>query len=143
MKLSSNDFKNNQLMDSKFSLKGGNKSPHLKWEKHPANAQSFAISCNDPDAPAGDWIHWLVINIPKTVTEIPQGGPVPGEQLANDFGNTNYGGPSPPSGTHHYIFKVYALDVPKLKGVKKKDFYETMEDHSVDSAELIGQYKRK
>jgi len=74
MKLSSNDFKTNQLLDNKFSLRGGNKSPHLKWEGAPAETQSFAISCNDPDAPVGDWIHWLIINIPANVNEIPQGG---------------------------------------------------------------------
>ena len=143
MKLSSNDFKHNQVLDSKFSLRGGNKSPHLKWEKAPPNTKSFAISCNDPDAPAGDWIHWLVINIPKNVTEVPQGGPIPGDQLQNDFGKTGYGGPAPPSGTHRYIFKIYALDVDKLKGVNKKNFYEEMEDHTIISAELVGLYKSK
>jgi len=143
MKLSSNDFKHNQVLDSKFSLRGGNKSPHLKWEKAPPNTKSFAISCNDPDAPAGDWIHWLVINIPKNITEVPQGGPIPGDQLQNDFGKTGYGGPAPPSGTHRYIFKIYALDVDKLKGVNKKNFYEEMEDHTIISAELVGLYKSK
>ncbi|MFW9882512.1 MAG: YbhB/YbcL family Raf kinase inhibitor-like protein, partial [Candidatus Thorarchaeota archaeon] len=123
MKLSSNDFKHNQILDSKFSLRRGNKSPHLKWEKAPLNAKSFAISCNDLDAPAGDWIHWLVVNIPLKVNEVLQGGPVAGDQLQNDFGKTGYGGPAPPSGTHRYIFKVYALDVEKLKGVNKKNFY--------------------
>jgi len=143
MKLTSNDFKDNQLLDSKFSLRGGNKSPHLKWEKVPVNAKSFAISCNDPDAPAGDWIHWLVVNIPKTITEIHQGGPIPGEQLQTDFGKSGYGGPAPPSGTHRYIFKLYALDVDKVKGVNKKNFYEEMEDHTIMSAELVGLYKSK
>ncbi|MFX1600610.1 MAG: YbhB/YbcL family Raf kinase inhibitor-like protein [Promethearchaeota archaeon] len=143
MKLSSNDFKHNQLLDSKFSLRGGNKSPHLKWEKAPPNTKSYALSCNDPDAPAGDWIHWLVVNIPQKVSEIPQGGPIPGDQLQNDFGKTGYGGPAPPSGTHRYKFKIYALDVDKLKSVNKKNFYEEMEDHTIISAELIGLYKSK
>ncbi|MFW9969495.1 MAG: YbhB/YbcL family Raf kinase inhibitor-like protein [Candidatus Odinarchaeota archaeon] len=143
MRLLSNDFRHNQLLDSKFSLRGGNKSPHLKWEKPPPNTKSFAISCNDPDAPAGDWIHWLVVNIPKHITEIPQGGPVPGDQLQTDFGKIGYGGPSPPSGTHRYVFKIYALDVEKLKGINKKNFYEEMEDHTVMSAEIIGLYKSK
>ncbi|MFX1378247.1 MAG: YbhB/YbcL family Raf kinase inhibitor-like protein [Promethearchaeota archaeon] len=143
MKLSSNDFKNNQLLDSKFSLRGANKSPHLKWEKSPPNTKSFAISCNDPDATAGDWIHWLVVNIPKHINEIPQGGPIPGDPLQTDFGKTGYSGPAPPSGTHKYIFKVYALDIDRLKGVNKKNFYEEMEDHSIMSAELVGLYKSK
>ncbi|MFX1419759.1 MAG: YbhB/YbcL family Raf kinase inhibitor-like protein [Promethearchaeota archaeon] len=143
MKLSSNDFKHNKLLDSKFSLRGGNKSPHLKWEKVPSNVKSFAVSCNDPDAPAGDWIHWLVVNIPQKASELPQGGPITGDQLQNDFGKTGYGGPAPPSGTHRYIFKVYALDVEKLKGVNKKNFYEEMEDHTIESAEIIGLYKSK
>ncbi len=142
MKLSSNDFKHNGFLDNKFGYKNKNISPHLKWEKIPAGTKSFALSCNDPDAPAGDWIHWLVVNIPLSTTEIPQGGPVPGTELLNDFGKKGYGGPAPPSGTHRYFFKIYALDKTKLDGVNKKNFFEIIDENSLESAEIIGQFKK-
>ncbi len=142
MKLESKDFKSNELMDKKFSYRGGNKSPHLKWSDIPNGTKSFALSCNDPDAPIGDWIHWYVVNIPSTVKEIPQGGPVPGVELENDFGQKSYGGPSPPSGTHHYVFKIYSLKVDKLKGVTKKNFKEKVKQSTIAAGELIGLYKK-
>ncbi len=142
MKLESKDFKQNELMDKKFSYRGGNKSPHLKWSDAPNGIKSFAISCNDPDAPVGDWIHWYVVNIPSTVKEIAQGGPVPGVELETDFGQKGYGGPSPPSGTHRYVFRVYALKVDKLEGVNKKNFKEKVKQSALATAELIGLYKK-
>ena len=142
MELKSNDFKHNELMDKKFSYRDQNLSPHLRWENVPASTKSFAISCNDPDAPVGDWIHWFIINIPVGITEIPQGGPIPGEELKNDFGQKSYGGPAPPSGTHRYFFRVYALDVEKLEGVKKNSFKEKVKEHTIESAEIIGLYKK-
>ncbi|MFX1276542.1 MAG: YbhB/YbcL family Raf kinase inhibitor-like protein [Promethearchaeota archaeon] len=141
MKLTSNDFMNNELMDKKFSYRGGNISPHLKWDDIPNDTKSFALSCNDPDAPIGDWIHWYVINIPKNIQEIPQGGPIPGEELKNDYGQKGYGGPAPPSGTHRYFFRIYALDQEKLKDVNKKTFQDTIKKHSIAAGELIGLYK--
>ena len=141
MKLISNDIKHNVLMDRKFSYRGGNISPHLKWIEASLDAKSFAISCNDPDAPVGDWIHWLVINIPATTFEIPQGGPVPGIELKNDYGRMGYGGPAPPSGTHRYFFRVYALKVDKLENINKNNFMEKVKQNMIDSTELIGLYK--
>ncbi|MBN1800488.1 MAG: YbhB/YbcL family Raf kinase inhibitor-like protein [Candidatus Lokiarchaeota archaeon] len=142
MKLSSNDFKHNGFLDSKFGYKTKNISPHLKWEKFPPKTMCFALSCNDPDAPSGNWVHWIVINIPAKINEIPQGGPVPGIELVNDFGKKGYGGPAPPSGTHRYNFKVYALDLTKIEGVNKKNFEELIEDHALDSAEITGLFKK-
>ncbi|MHA1294900.1 MAG: YbhB/YbcL family Raf kinase inhibitor-like protein [Promethearchaeota archaeon] len=142
MKILSNDFKHNELMDKKFSYRDRNLSPHLKWENAPNNTKSFALSCNDPDAPVGDWIHWYVINIPANINEIPQGGPVPGEEIKNDFGQKGYGGPAPPSGTHRYFFRVYALDVEKLEGVKKNNFKDKVKKHTIETAEIIGLYKK-
>jgi len=141
MKLFSNDFTNNELMDKIFSFRGGNISPHLKWENFSNDTKSFALSCNDPDAPIGDWIHWYVVNIPNNITEIPQGGPIPGEELKNDYGQKKYGGPAPPSGTHRYFFRVFALDIEKLKDVNKNNFKTLVEKHAIDSGELIGLYK--
>ena len=142
MKLVSNDFEPNAKMDKKFSYRGKNISPHLKWEEIPDKTKSFALSCNDPDAPAGDWIHWLVINIPSDVKEISQGGQVPGIQLVNDFGEKGYGGPAPPSGTHRYFFKIHALDVEKLEGVTKNNFRDKFKNHLIESTQLIGLYSK-
>ena len=140
MKLISDNFKHNESMDKKFSFRADNISPHLKWEDAPDLTKSFALSCNDPDAPVGDWIHWLVCNIPADIDEFPQGGPTPGTELKNDYGNGGYGGPAPPSGTHRYIFRIYALDVENLEGITKKNFMKEVKEHTIESAELIGLY---
>jgi len=141
MELTSNDFDNNKLMDKKFSYRGGNLSPHLKWENSPKDTKSFALSCNDPDAPVGDWIHWYVVNIPNNISEISQGGPIPGIELKNDYGKKGYGGPAPPSGTHRYFFRIYALNVEEIKDITKDNFKSIIKKHSMESAELIGLYK--
>ncbi|MFX1445614.1 MAG: YbhB/YbcL family Raf kinase inhibitor-like protein [Promethearchaeota archaeon] len=140
MKLISDDFKQKQSMDKKFSFRAGNISPHLRWEDAPSQTKGFALSCNDPDAPVGDWIHWLICNIPANVNEIPQGGPIPGTELENDYGEVGYGGPAPPSGTHRYFFRIYALDVEYLEGITKKNFQKKIKEHTIESAELIGLY---
>ena len=141
MRLLSDNFQHNELMDKKFSYRGGNVSPHLKWEDIPSGTKSFAISCNDPDAPVGDWIHWLVHNIPANTTEIPQGGPIPGIEVKNDYGKVGYGGPAPPSGTHRYFFRIYALDIENLEGIAKSNFISKVKEHTLESAEIIGLYK--
>jgi Raf kinase inhibitor-like YbhB/YbcL family protein len=141
MILRSNDFQHNELMDKKFSYRGGNISPHLKWEDFPTKTRGFAISCNDPDASVGDWIHWLVHSIPANITEISQGGPVLGIEVKNDYGKIGYGGPAPPSGTHRYFFKVYALDTENLENVNKNNFISKVKEHTIESAEIIGLYK--
>jgi Raf kinase inhibitor-like YbhB/YbcL family protein len=141
MKLSSNDFTHNEVMDSKFTCDGDDISPHLQWDNVPNDTKYFAVSCNDPDAPAGDWVHWYVYNIPSDTKEIPQNGPVPGKEVKNDFGKKEYGGPCPPSGTHRYFFRVYALD-NKLKGVKKSNFKEKVKQHTIEKVEMIALYSR-
>ncbi|TFF85872.1 MAG: YbhB/YbcL family Raf kinase inhibitor-like protein [Promethearchaeota archaeon] len=139
MELTSKDFNRNEMLKAKFAYRKGNVSPHLKWENTPSDSKSFAILCNDPDA--GNWIHWVVINISKDTTEVPQGGPVPGQELKNDFGDIGYGGPAPPSGTHKYSFKVFALDCEKLEGVDKNNFLNKVEEHKIAYAEIVGLYK--
>ena len=143
MKLMSTDFIANKKLDKKFSYRESNISPHLKWEGAPRDTKSFAVSCNDPDAPVGDWIHWLIYNIPAEKTEIPQGGPIPGIEVKNDYGQIGYGGPAPPSGTHRYYFRVYALDIENLEGINKNNFMKKVKEHTIESAELIGLYSAK
>ena len=139
MKLISKDFKHKELMDTKFGYRKGNSSPHLKWEDVPRDAKSFALLCSDPDA--GDWVHWMVINIPSNINEISQDGPVPGNELKNDFGKIGYGGPAPPSGTHRYIFQIFALNIEKLDNINKRNFMQNVKKHTIKSAEILGLYK--
>jgi Raf kinase inhibitor-like YbhB/YbcL family protein len=139
MILESNDIKNNSLMSEKFSYRKQNISPHLKWNAVPKDAKSYALSCIDPDG--GNWIHWIVYNIPYNVREIYQGGPVPGVELKNDFGKAGYGGPAPPFGTHRYIFRIYALGIEKLEGITKNNFMQEVKKNALAFAELIGLYK--
>ncbi len=142
MRLISNDFESKGTIPRKFSCDGEDISPHLKWEDIPADTKSFALSCNDPDAPVGDWIHWVVHDIPADVSELSEGADVPGVEVINDFGKKEYGGPCPPGGTHRYFFRVYALDVESLSGVTKGNFKQVFRDHAIEEAELMGTYSR-
>jgi hypothetical protein len=142
MDLISNDFEEGGMIPVKFTCKGDDISPHLKWSNPPKNTKSYALSCNDPDAPGGDWIHWFVYDIPADVTEISQNGPVEGKEVKNDFGKTEYGGPCPPSGTHRYFFRVYALDIKHLDDVTKNNFMDKIKDHTISKAELMGKFHK-
>ena len=144
MRLKSKDFEDNSSIPSEFTCDGRDVSPQLSWGDVPAEKKSFALSVADPDAPMGTWIHWLVHDIPKDVRTVEQGGlPEGAKQVENDFGMIEYGGPCPPSGTHRYIFTVYALDVERLEGVDKRNFFDKVREHTLDKAVLKGLYKRK
>ena len=109
----------------------------------PDGAKSLVLIVDDPDAPMGTWVHWVVYNIPvaSTIKE----NTVPGPQGNNDFGRVEWGGPCPPSGTHRYFFKVYALDTTLsfVKAPQKADVLKAMEGHILAHAELIGLYKKR
>lgn len=141
MILESGDFRNNDILSDTFAFHGKNLSPHLKWSMFPEKTKSFALLCHDSDAPSGDFIHWIVYDIPKETTEIKQGAKA-GKELNNDFGRKGYCGPSPPSGTHHYIFVIYALDTEHLD-VNEENFSAEIKRHSIASAQIIGLYKAK
>jgi Raf kinase inhibitor-like YbhB/YbcL family protein len=143
VRLWSEDFKNGEPIPNKCAYRRDNVSPHLTWDDVPEGTKSFALICNDPDAPVGDWIHWLVYNIPSDTREISCGGPVPGLLEKNDFGIKDWGGPAPPSGTHRYYFTLYALKVTSLQGVSKRNFRDMCEQHKIDSAQIMGTYTRK
>jgi Raf kinase inhibitor-like YbhB/YbcL family protein len=144
MKLWSNDFQSGQNIPVRFTCDGEDISPHLAWSEVPAEATSLALVCHDPDAPVGDWTHWLVTDIPAAPAEIPTGGPVPAgaREITNHFGYKHYGGPCPPSGTHRYFFILYALKDPTPSGLDKSNFEAKMSDAAVASAELMGTYSR-
>lgn len=144
MKLRSIDFENGSSIPSEFTCDGRNVSPQLSWEAVPEGTGSFALSVTDPDAPGGNFIHWLVYDIPKDVKSIDQGSlPKGAVEVENDFGRKRYGGPCPPSGTHRYIFTLYALDTDHLEGVNKYNFFRKVEEHALGKTELTGLYKRR
>jgi hypothetical protein len=150
MKLTSPAFQHEGKIPDKFSCKGDDISPAMKWENPPAGAKSFALICDDPDAPMGTWDHWLLFNIPAADREIPEA--IPSQRVLangarhgkNSWGRTDYGGPCPPSGTHRYFFKLYALDtLLDLKpGATKKDIKKAMEKHILEESELMGKFSR-
>jgi hypothetical protein len=136
VKLLSKDFKSR--IPSMFTADGKNISPQLEWSNPPAATKSFALTCIDPDAPSGAFTHWMVYDIPASVSEIPQAEKV-GKELPNSFGKLGYKGPSPPSGTHRYVFTLYALSIEHIDA---KNFFREIEKHKLDSVQLIGLYER-
>jgi Raf kinase inhibitor-like YbhB/YbcL family protein len=146
LKVSSPSFENGGLIPAKFTCDGENFSPEINWEGVPENAQSLSLICDDPDAPSGDFVHWVVFNIPVEVNGFKENARV--SEIADlgstDFGRPGYGGPCPPSGTHHYHFKVYALDemLEIDKNIDKYDLLDKMEGHILAKGELVGLYRR-
>ena len=141
--ITSSAFTNQGLIPSKYTCDGENVNPPLRIENLPEETKSMVIIMDDPDAPAGTWNHWVVWDIPPG-NEIPE-NTVPGIEGINSSRKHNYRGPCPPAGTHHYHFKVYALDtILKLdKRAVKEHVLETMEGHILAEGELIGKYKRE
>jgi len=146
MKLSSPAFENNQTIPSKYTCDGEDISPSLEISETPEGAKSLVLIIDDPDAPMGTWDHWIVWNITPLISSIEENSiPEGAVQGTNSFGKQPYGGPCPPSGVHHYRFKLYALDT-RLElnpSSTKKDVEKAMEDHILDQAELIGLYQRQ
>jgi hypothetical protein len=143
MKFYSSEFDNDEMIPSRFTCDGEDINPPLSISEIPENAKSLALIIKDPDAPGKTWIHWVVYNIPVT-NEIKQNS-IPGKQGENDFGKKEYGGPCPPSGTHRYIFELYALDTNlSLEEGKSCDEVEkALEGHVLDKAQFVGLYKRQ
>ena len=145
MKLTSSAFTHNGQIPSEFTCDGSNISPPLTIMDAPSNSKSLALISDDPDAPVGTWDHWIVFDIPPSTKEIPKGTEPKGMAGKNSWGRTGYGGPCPPSGTHRYFFKLYALDsmLNLPEGSGKKQVEAAMQNHIIAKAELIGLYKKK
>ena len=146
MKITSSAFQEGGDIPSKFSRDGGNANPPLRIEGTPANAKSLVLIVDDPDAPVGLFTHWLVWNIDPKTTEIPEKGvPKGAVQGTNDYPNLGYGGPQPPSGTHRYYFKIFALDqtLGLRSGAKRQELDKAMSGHVVAEGQLMGRYTRK
>ncbi|RZN37886.1 MAG: YbhB/YbcL family Raf kinase inhibitor-like protein [Methanophagales archaeon ANME-1-THS] len=142
MRLTSPDFEPGAVIPKRFTCDGNNINPTLIIEGIPAETKSLALIIEDPDAPRGTFVHWVVYNIP-VVSRIDENS-IPGTQGLNDFRKMDYGGPCPPSGTHRYVFKLYALDVELALagGVDKNALEDAMQGHILDAAELLGRYTR-
>ncbi len=146
MKITSPAFENNQAIPAKYTCDGENVSPPLGISGVPAGAESLVLIADDPDAPRGTWVHWLLWNIDSSTSEIAEGSVPPGAvEGATSFGKPGWGGPCPPSGTHRYFFKLYALD-KKLEfpaSADKAQLEQALEGHILERAELVGLYQRR
>ena len=142
MKLKSPEFKNNEYIPKKFTCRGENINPALIIENIPAKTVSLAITVDDPDAPSGDWVHWVMFDIP-IVSKIEENS-APGRHGINDSGRMRYDGPCPPFGIHRYIFKLYALDINLnlAEGITKAELEKAMEGHILAKADLTGLFKK-
>jgi Raf kinase inhibitor-like YbhB/YbcL family protein len=146
MKITSSAFQESGDIPSKFTCDGADTNPALRFERAPAEAKSLLLIVDDPDAPVGLFTHWLAWNIdPKTTEVAENSAPTNAVQGTNDFPKTGYGGPCPPSGTHRYYFKVYALDqtLDLKPGAKRKEVDAAMRGHVIAQGELMGRYSRK
>jgi hypothetical protein len=151
MQLTSPAFEPGATIPQRHTGDGKDVSPSLRWSGAPAGTKSFALICDDPDAPRGTWVHWVLFNLPADQAELAEGVPatpeLPGgaKQGKNDFGNHGYGGPAPPRGKpHRYIFKLYALDtVLELPaGATKQQLEQAMKGHVLAQGQLMGTYSR-
>ena len=151
MQLTSAAFKEGEPIAATYTCDGKNVSPPLKWSGAPAETKSLVLIADDPDAPVGTWVHWVLYDLPPTVSELsedlPKGQYTPGgaKQGLNDFKHLGYGGPCPPPGKpHRYFFKLYALDAQLSinPGATKREVEKAMEKHVLAEGRLMGTYKR-
>lgn len=152
LELKSDAFSSGQSIPAKYACTGRNISPALTWSDPPAGTQSFALIVDDPDAPMGTWVHWLLYNIKPDRRSLPEDLPITGKNAdpeaifvgKNSSGNIGYDGPCPPSGTHRYYFKLYALDttISLLPGATKDQILREMEEHILAQGELMGTFSK-
>ena len=144
-------FRENELIPKQYTCDGSDVSVGLNWSDPPKDTKSFALIVDDPDAPAGIWVHWVLYDLPPDTREIPENTPRRdnldngAKQGKNDFGKIGYGGPCPPKGpAHRYVFKLYALG--KITGLSpkatKQQLLDAMKGHTLAEAQLVGTYKR-
>lgn len=150
IELKSKAFDNGGVIPEKYTCDGDDISPPLSWKSVPKETKSIALICDDPDAPTGTWVHWVVYNLPPDLRELKE-NIIPerkiengGIQGMNDFKKIGYGGPCPPGGTHRYFFKIYALDtvIDLGPGATKSHLLIAMEGHILAKEDLMGKYSR-
>ena len=145
IQLSSPAFSAGMTIPRKYTCDGENVSPPLEWSGVPDGAQALGLIASDPDAPSGTWVHWVLYNLPGSLTNLQEGARGQGSEGVNDFHKTGYGGPCPPRGSQHrYIFTLYALDSDlQLKpGLKKSDLEKAMQGHILAQGQFMGKYSR-
>ena len=151
IELTSTAFQAGATIPKQYTGDGADQSPPLHWSEPPSGTKSIALICDDPDAPRGTWVHWVLFNLPAQTRELEEGVPTTetlgngAKQGKNDFGNIGYGGPAPPKGKpHRYFFKLYALDVTLdlPPGATKAQLEDAMKGHILAEGQLMGTYKR-
>jgi Raf kinase inhibitor-like YbhB/YbcL family protein len=151
MKLSSSAFRPGEPIPRDHTCEGADRSPQLGWSEIPVDTRSFALVCDDPDAPRGTWVHWVLFNLPADAVELGTGMPQAPElpsgarQGINDSGDVGYGGPCPPRGKpHRYYFRLYALDcaLNLPPGINRSDLDEAIAGHVLADATLMGTFAR-
>ncbi|HPX31869.1 MAG TPA: YbhB/YbcL family Raf kinase inhibitor-like protein [Smithella sp.] len=150
MEIKSLSFQHENMIPAQYTCDGRNVSPPLSWSGAPDKTKSFALICDDPDAPVGLWVHWVLFDIPASVNALPENFsrtediPGFGKNGKNTSGRFGYDGPCPPDGTHRYYFKLYALDTMlNLKpGLTKDGLLQAIEGHVLAEAQLMSRYKR-
>lgn len=137
-------FEDGATIPVKYTCDGQDRSPPLAWSGTPEGTQSLVLISDDPDAPVGTWVHWVLFDLPKDTNSLPEGVQDVGTDGNNSWRRPGYGGPCPPSGTHRYFFKLYALDtVLNLEaGASKEDVEKAMQGHILAQGELMGKYER-
>ena len=146
MKITSSAFQEGGTIPEKYSKNGANVSPPLHIEGAPENAKSLVLIVDDPDAPVGLFTHWIAWNIDPKTTEIAENSvPKGAVQGTNDYPGSGYDGPQPPSGTHRYYFKIFALDktLDLPSGAKRKELDNAMNGHVIAQGQLMGRYSKK
>jgi len=148
--ITSTAFSEGSMIPQNYTCDGEDISPPLVWSGVPDGTKSLALICDDPDAPMGTWVHWVLFNIPPHIMELPAN--IPPEKIIqngakhgiNDFRKFGYGGPCPPGGTHRYYFKLYALDteINVEAGINKAQLLQAMEGHILTEGQLMGRYSR-
>ena len=151
MQLTSAAFEPGGMIPAKYTCDGPDVSPPLSWTEVPPDTRSFALIADDPDAPVGTWVHWVLWNIPASAGSLEENLPKTAslangaQQGTTDFRRIGYGGPCPPSGTHRYFFKLYALDImlDLPSSTTKQDLERAMKGHILAQTELMGKYRRR
>jgi Raf kinase inhibitor-like YbhB/YbcL family protein len=151
IKVTSASFTEGGMIPKQYTCDGKDVSPPLAWSGVPDGAKSISLICDDPDAPMGTWVHWVLFNLAPKTNGLAEGVPSSktlenaAKHGTNDFRRFGYGGPCPPGGTHRYYFKVYALDrmLDLDPGVTKADLVEAMKGHILAEGQLMGRYKRQ
>ena len=144
MRISTPAFENGGDIPLRYTCDGENISPPLVIDDVPTEAKSLALIVEDPDAPRGTFIHWVMWGLEPTIHDVPEGKvPLKARQIKNDFGAPRYGGPCPPSGTHRYYFRLFALDTIGLPPPDARHFRKAIEDHVLEESSVMGRYQHR